>query len=179
MALTVVDPGYSTALANGGLYPVWSGGALRSALTYLANSTLIAYLDDDNWWAPDHLSSLRAAIAGFDWAYSLRWYVDPRTNEPMGIDARESVGPGRGIYAEAKGGFVDTNCLMLHKGRCHWAVSAWCIPSNPKGAGPERQMLRHLCERHTAAWTGRATAFYTVRPDDVGRVRGLIDGDAS
>ncbi len=29
-------------------------------LSYLANSRYVAYLDDDNWWADDHLSAMHA-----------------------------------------------------------------------------------------------------------------------
>ncbi|MBV9116925.1 MAG: glycosyltransferase family 2 protein [Acetobacteraceae bacterium] len=52
----VLDPGYSTARANGGLYSCAFGGSLRSALTLLANARHVAYLDDDNWIGPDHLA---------------------------------------------------------------------------------------------------------------------------
>src|ERR1700739_4664860 len=52
----VLWPGYSTSVRHGGLTPPGDGGALRCMLTYLANSPYVAYLDDDNWWAPTHLS---------------------------------------------------------------------------------------------------------------------------
>lgn len=178
MAVTVLDPGYSTSRFRGGLYPVWAGGALRTVLSYLANADRVAYLDDDNWWAPDHLSSLAAAMAGFDWAFSLRWYVDPATAEPMAVDRWESTGPGRGLYAATTGGFVDTNCLMLDKRRCHWVLPAWSVPANAAGAGPDRTVFKALCARHSVGWTGRASAYYTVRADDMAAVRALIAGTA-
>jgi hypothetical protein len=56
--LMVFDPGYSTSARNGGLYPGGCGGALRTILSYAANSRAIAYLDDDNWFHPDHLRTL-------------------------------------------------------------------------------------------------------------------------
>ncbi|MGH6680307.1 MAG: hypothetical protein ACREDL_15575, partial [Bradyrhizobium sp.] len=49
-------PGYSTSRRRGGLDASWCGGALRTVLSYLANSRYVAYLDDDNWWSDDHLS---------------------------------------------------------------------------------------------------------------------------
>ena len=42
MALTVVDPGYSTARSRGGLYAPEAGGSLRAALTLLANARHVA-----------------------------------------------------------------------------------------------------------------------------------------
>ena len=171
MHITVLDPGYSTSARNGGLYNVLAGGSLRTTLGYLANSRHIAFLDDDNWWAPNHLSSLLAAIQGFDWAYSLRWYVDPETHEPLCIDEWESVGPGKGIYAQTFGGFVDTNTLMIDKTACHWALPAWCVPFINSGLGEDRTIFDRLRRFHSVAWSNEATSYYVYRPND----RPLID----
>lgn len=171
MHMTVVEPGYSTSARNGGLYNVLAGGSLRTSLSYLANSIHVAYMDDDNWWAPNHLSSLLAAIQGFDWAFSLRWYVDPDTHEPLCIDEWESVGPGRGIYADTFGGFVDTNTLMINKIACHWMLPAWCLPLTNVGRGEDRTVFDRLRRHHSVAWTGEATSYYVFRHAD----RPLID----
>jgi hypothetical protein len=176
IALSVVDLGYSTSARHGGFYRNWSGGALRTILSYAANSRYLAYLDDDNWWAPAHLSGLLAAIRGVDWAFSYRWYVDPESGAPMCIDEWESVGPGRGMYNERYGGFVDTNCLMLDKEKCHWVLPAWCIAGNSKGAGIDRVVFRELNARHSWACTGEATAYYVIRREDVTHIRRLMSG---
>lgn len=179
MMLTVLDPGYSTSQYRGGIYPVRSGGALRTAMSYLANSERVAYLDDDNWWAHDHLSSLLAAIEGFDWAFSLRWYVHPHTLEPMGVDLTESVGPGKGYHKARFNGFVDTNCLMIDKMRCHWALPAWTVPAwtNPQtniGEGVDRSIFQCLRENCSVSWTNRATAYYVVNEPDIPIVEGFL-----
>jgi len=62
-------------------------------LSYAANSRRIAYLDDDNWWAPHHISDLLDVIEGFDWAFTYRWFVDPGTQEVICADDFESVAP--------------------------------------------------------------------------------------
>ena len=87
---------YSTSIRHGGVHRATDGGSLRSILTFMAASRHVAYLDDDNAWERDHLSSLRAAIAGKAWAYSLRMLVDEASGEELGIDRWDSVGPGRG-----------------------------------------------------------------------------------
>ena len=162
--VSVIDLGYSTSMRNGGLYRNWSGGSLRTFMSYAANSRYVAYLDDDNWWAPSHVSDLVAAIDGKDWAWSYRWYVDPRTREPICVDEWESVGPGQGLLRDTAGGFVDTNCLMLDKMKCHWQLPAWCIPAARNGGGVDRIMFRQLIRRRkTGACTGNATAYYVVR----------------
>ena len=166
MELSVVDLGYSTAAVHGGLYRLKTGGALRTILSYAANSVLLAYLDDDNWWAPGHLSDLRKVIKGRDWAYSLRWYVDPATLKPLCIDEWESRGPGKGIYKDQHGGFVDTNCLMLNKVNCHWVLPAWSVPAHfEKARGVDRMVFIKLRDEFKTAGTGKPTAYY-VFPEE-------------
>ena len=120
--IILFDPGYSTSTRHGGPHLAHDGGALRTILSYAANSRYVAYLDDDNWWAPDHLTTLHRAIQGTDWAFSLRWFVDPRTKRPLCIDAWESVGPAAGVYRKRFGGWVDPNCLMIDKLACEPAL---------------------------------------------------------
>lgn len=180
MALVVVDPGYSTSTRNGGFYNVWGGGALRTILSYAANSRYLAYLDDDNWWAPNHLSSLRAVIDGHDWAYAYRWFVDPDTQQTLCVDRWESLGPGRGIYAKAYNGLVDANCYLIDKTRCHWALPAWSVPHEHSkisgrggGAGEDRSMFRALCGKFKDVCTEQATVYY-VMVKDSGPYRDLM-----
>ena len=109
MALTVVDPGYSTARSRGGLYAPEAGGALRTALTLLANARHVAYLSEVNRYAPHHLAELKRAIGDRAWAHSLRWFTDARTDAVICRDDWESVGPGGGVYAKSEGGFVATD----------------------------------------------------------------------
>jgi hypothetical protein len=47
VAVHLFWPGYSTAARHGGVMKPGDGGALRSILTFLANSPYVAYLDDD------------------------------------------------------------------------------------------------------------------------------------
>lgn len=166
--LTVLQCGYSTSTRHGGLHPAHDGGALRTVLSYLANSPHVAYLDDDNWWAEDHLERLRAAIEGKGWAFSLRWYVDAERLEPICVDEWESVGPGRGAYAQKAGGFVDPNCLMLDKLRCEPVLRWWSIPlaADPVRMSADRNVFSALRAGHSFGETGRATAFYVLDPKD-------------
>lgn len=165
MALTIIDPGYSTAQVHGGIYHNAFSGSLRTVMSYAANSRRLAYLDDDNWWAPHHLTDLLQAIEGFDWAYTYRWYVDAGTQEAFCIDDFESVGPGKGIYREKLGGFVDANCLMIDKTKCHWILPNWSIPLLPDGSGEDRNVFNALKKSHSAAWTRRPSVYYVINPD--------------
>ena len=167
-AVTLLDLGYSTAQPNGGLHPDPWGGALLTILSYIANSRHVAYLDDDNWLAPRHLETLLAAIAGKDWAYSLRWYAEAHTGRPLCIDEWESVGPYRGVYAAQFGGFVDNSCLMIDKLKCEPALRLWSVPYKLAEGGyapADRSFFDALRDRPHAC-TGEATSFYTIQASD-------------
>ena len=165
MAITIFDPGYSTAQVHGGIYHNAYSGSLRTVMSYAANSRYLTYLDDDNWWAPHHISELIQAIAGFDWAFSYRWFVDAGTQEAFCADDFESVGPGRGIYNEKLGGFVDANCLMIDKTRCHLILPYWSIPLLPDGTGEDRNVFNALKNQHSVAWTRRPSVYYVINPE--------------
>lgn len=168
MAVTILDLGYSTNVRHGGLHPAMDGGALRTSLSYLANSRYVAYLDDDNWWREDHLSSLRRANESADYAYSLRWFVDRESGEPLCVDQWESVGVDQGFFADYYGGFVDPNCLMIDKIRCEPVLRAWSIPlkDDPAGRGSDRSVFHLLRRRYRHAATGLPTAYYAMKPND-------------
>jgi hypothetical protein len=166
MALTVIDPGYSTARRNGGLYVNDYGGALRTALSYLANSRFVAFLDDDNWWAPSHLSSLLRAIDGKAYAFSLRTLVDGRTDAVICRDEWESVGPGKGVYVKGFGGWIDTSCLMVDKLACHDALPGWALSVGDSGTGDDRMVFDRLKGKPVGA-TSEYTAFYRIVLDGV------------
>lgn len=167
-SLIILNPGYSTSVRHGGLQAARDGGVLRTTMSYLANSRYVAYLDDDNWWDPDHLETLLSAIAGQDWAFSLRWYADPQTLEPICIDEWESVGPGAGTYAAKAGGFVDPSSLMIDKLRCEEALRWWSIPlaNDQSGMSADRNVFQALSGKFNFAGTGKATSNYAIDPND-------------
>ena len=164
----LLDPGYSTSVRHGGLHPARDGGVLRTVLTYLANAPLVAYLDDDNWWAPDHLSSLVRAIEGKGWAWSLRWFVHPRSRRPVAVDDWESVGPGRGVFNAKFGGFVDPSCLMIDKLRCDDVIRWWGIPlkGDSVAMSADRHVFHWLNASYPGAGSDRATTFYVMNEGD-------------
>ncbi|MBV9783244.1 MAG: glycosyltransferase family 2 protein [Acidisphaera sp.] len=165
----VLYPGYSTSTRHGGLHPTWDGGSLRTLLTFLANSRYVAYLDDDNWWHPEHLRRLREGIAQGEWAYTLRWFVHQRTRRPICVDTWESVGPHRGIYNERFGGFVDPNCLMIDKQACPHAAPWWSVPFPvPQGdMMADRMVFAFLRDYHRGVGVEHPTVYYEVDPNDI------------
>lgn len=150
--LLVLDPGYSTSVRHGGLHPAWDGGVLRVVLSYLAASRRLAYLDDDNFWAPGHLASLCAALEGHDYAWSERIAIDRQTRVP-----------GQTIPPD---GFIDPNCLLLDKLACEAALRWWGLPKRDSRSAidADRQVSRILATAFRGRGTGEASVYYAVRP---------------
>ncbi len=161
VTLTVLDLGYSTSRRHGGLYDNAYGGALRTILTYAAGSRYVAYLDDDDWYGPTHLSALLAAIAGHGWAWSGRWLVDDRTGWTICRDEWDAVGPGQGINAERFGGFVNPSSLMLDKIACHTILPLWANAMFADGSGEDRLIFQKLVQFPCGA-TGDFTSYFQM-----------------
>lgn len=165
MAVSVFDPGYSTAARNGGMYSNGCGGALLAILAFLANAPRLINLDDDNRIRPDHLAALTTALGDKAWAYSLRWFTNPVGYEPICIDRWESVGPGRGAYAGKFGGHVDMNSWMIDKRRLHRLIPAFTRSMFADGAGEDRVMFG-LLKGLPHGETNMATSDYVISPND-------------
>ena len=167
-AVTLLDPGYSVSVRNGGVHLDGLGGTMRTILSYMANSRYVAYLDDDNWFAERHIESLLAAIRGHDWAFSLRWFVDEATRQPVGIDTFESIGPGKGVYNVGLGGWVDPNCLMIDKLNCEPVLRCWStqFPFRGKNWSSDRTVFDALRHRRWIC-TRKPTVFYAMHESDL------------
>jgi hypothetical protein len=180
-------PGHSTSIRHGGVHPACDGGALRTILSYLANSRYVAYLDDDNWWEESHLSSLLTAVEGHDWSYSLRWFVEPGTSRPLAVDVWESVGPGQGVYTTKFGGYADPNTLLIDKVACERALGLWTrpLPKDKTFLSADRSVFAYLSTQHKGRGTGKTTCFYSMNPKDMmhpkrmARIKGPPVTDAS
>jgi hypothetical protein len=163
----VFYPGYSTSERHGGLYKAWDGGAVRTILSYMANAPLIAYLDDDNWFAPNHLATLAKTIEPVDWAFSRRCFVHHQSHVPVCVDGWESTGPGMGVYNQRFGGFVDPNTLMVKRLTCEPMFGLWTRPLRGNRAlGADRSVFAYLAKFRRWAGTGLPTAFYVMNPAD-------------
>ncbi|HTT74974.1 MAG TPA: glycosyltransferase family A protein [Candidatus Binataceae bacterium] len=160
-------PGYSTSRRHGGQHAAGDGGALRTVLSYLANSRFVAYLDDDNWWSSDHLASLHQALNGAEWAYSLRWFVHPDSGRSICKDEWESIGPGRGVFRQY-GGWADPNGIAINKQVCEAVLPWWAIPmrNSPNARAADRNVFRILSREFNGRATGQYTVFYTVNEAD-------------
>lgn len=166
MALTWMNLNYSTAVRHGGVHACGYGGSLRSALSFCANARHLAYLDDDDWWAPMHLRTLHQAIAGRTWAFSRSWYVNPDNGAVLCEDGLESVGPGQGLYRRREGGFVRPSALMIDKLAVIDALHLWSLAKYPTGDGEDRLLFERLLREPPPGDTGVCSVYYSIDPRD-------------
>ena len=166
IGITRFDPGFSTSVKHGGVHTNHFGGALRTILSFAANSRYVAYLDDDDWFAEDHLSSLLRAIEGNEWAFSQRWFVNPYDLEPMCIDTIENLGPAAGVYA-SYGGFACPSSLMLDKKACAPILHLWSEAGRPQGDMEDRVFFKALCDNFKShGASNKATVYCVIKPED-------------
>lgn len=160
------QPGYSTSQRHGGIHRCFFGGSLRTALSFLANAPVVTYLDDDDWYAPDHLRRMLSAIEGKSWAYSLSYYADGENGTPLAIDEIESVGVGAGIYRDTFGGFVRPSALAIDKTRLGHILHLWSEAQGPAGDAEDRLIFSEL-KGVDHGFTGGATVCYALDPKDI------------
>ena len=81
-------------------------GGIVAASAFLVQEDMICWLDDDNWFEPDHIEKLVEAKGDKPYAYSLRSLrnVD---GSFFANDDFESIGH--------HGGFIDLNCYLMER----------------------------------------------------------------
>jgi len=87
------------------------GHRVYAAFTHLINSEYVLYLDQDNWFEPNHVMSCVDTIrkTNSDWSYSLRKIVD-KSGEFICNDYCESLGKWKCFQDYHH---VDTNCYCI------------------------------------------------------------------
>ncbi|KAE9531786.1 glycosyltransferase [Ursidibacter arcticus] len=113
----------------------WTNSSINAIAPFLAKEDIICYLDDDNWYEPNHIESGVKLLQddSYDYAFSLRNLYNLK-NEFLSPDSIESIG----FYKSAlpspieldinafgnshtvslrmhKENHIDTNCFFLKK----------------------------------------------------------------
>lgn len=74
--ITLTKSPFNTGGVGDGFY----GHRIYAAYPHLINTDYIFFLDEDNWYAPDHVESLVKVLETNDFAYSLRKIYDENKN---------------------------------------------------------------------------------------------------
>jgi glycosyltransferase involved in cell wall biosynthesis len=107
----------------------WYGHRVYAAMPLMVNADYILFLDEDNWFEPNHVETMIAKIKSKDlmWAYSLRKIHD-EAGEYICDDDCESLGRWPTFYDHTLN-FVDTNCYCFKReylvGLAHHFYGQW------------------------------------------------------
>ena len=107
----------------------WYGHRVYAAMPLMVNPDYILFLDEDNWFEPNHVETMIAKIKSKDlmWAYSLRKIHD-EAGEYICDDDCESLGRWPTFYDHTLN-FVDTNCYCFKReylvGLAHHFYGQW------------------------------------------------------
>jgi glycosyltransferase involved in cell wall biosynthesis len=127
-------------------------GAICAAAGFLVTEDYICFLDDDNWFDPDHIETMMQAIGDKAYCYSLRKLYDGDTF--YANDDGESLGH--------HGAMVDVNCFLFKREVCCGIAPLW-YHSNGKLMIGDRMVWQALKDNNTPwAATGRYTVNYRM-----------------
>ena len=144
------------------------GHRVYAAFSHLVNTDYISFLDQDNWFEPEHLAALVDCIErqGWQWGFALRRVVSEE-GQYLIDDESQSVGPWN---ATSPHKLVDTNCYCLRVDTAHRVASHW-----HGGWGQDRVFYTMLAQAFpNFGSSGRYTVNYRTRPELQARVVELL-----
>lgn len=123
----------------------YNGHRIYGAAMYLVNGRYVCFLDEDNWFDPDHIASMMKAITsrGLQWCYSLR-KIAGSDGRVLGRDDCQSLGRWP-TWNNPESHLVDTSCYLI---RFDIALSLgviWYRRARPI-VGPEFVLCRALMD---------------------------------
>jgi glycosyltransferase involved in cell wall biosynthesis len=93
----------------------WYGHRVYAACSFLVNADVICYLDEDNWYDPNHVQSLveKMESGNYDWVYSFRKIYD-KDGEFICEDNCESLGKWA-VYVNPSIYHIDTSSFGVRR----------------------------------------------------------------
>lgn len=145
---------YNTG-ANG-----FNGQRIYASVPHLVNADYVFFLDEDNWYEPDHVSTLVETIEknNLDWAHSLRKVFTP-DKQYITDDNCESLGQWPIYFSHDNPQYlVDTSSFAFTRKfiqkTCHlWHSGAW---------GEDRRYFYAITEQSKWGTNGKHTLCYRV-----------------
>lgn len=135
----------------------WYGHRVYAACSFLVNADVIVYLDEDNWFEPNHIKNLVSIInQGYSWAYSLRKIYDKDGNF-LCEDNCESLGKWP-VYFNHEVFHIDTSCYAVRRNVAVSIGHAWYGQW-----GADRQFFMNLSKHFPDySCTGKHTVCYRL-----------------
>ena len=120
----------------------FNGQRIYASVPHLVNTDYVFFLDEDNWYDGDHVSSLVETIEKnkLDWAYSLRK-----------------------IYKPDKKYLADDNCESLGKWPIYFTHNDPQYLIDTSAFAFKREFIQATCHRwHSGAWGEDRRYFYSI-----------------
>jgi glycosyltransferase involved in cell wall biosynthesis len=118
------------------------GHRIYSGIPHLLNADYIFFLDEDNWYEPDHVSSLVEVLdRGNDFAYSLRKIFNPD-----------------------KSYVADDNCEALGEWPIYFTHNDPQYLIDTSSFAFKREFLEKTCHLWHSGWGGDRRYYYSVLP---------------
>jgi glycosyltransferase involved in cell wall biosynthesis len=119
----------------------YNGHRIYGASIYLAKGDYVCFLDEDNWFEPNHIESLMEVIKQNNaWAFSLRKIVDKDGNYVCNDDC-ESLGKWESCIGDY---FVDVGCYFLPKNIALQLSPLWYRKAREPGVPEVDRILTHV-----------------------------------
>ena len=92
----------------------WYGHRVYAACSFLVNADVICYLDEDNFFEPNHIETVVKKLQeGNDWVYSLR-NIHDKDGKFLCEDNCESLGKWP-VYFNPEVHHIDTSCFAIRR----------------------------------------------------------------
>ena len=140
----------------------WCGHRVYAAIPFLLNFDYVAYLDEDNWYDPEHLELMHQAMLDekADWAYSLRKIFDASQTFITNDDC-ESLGHLCHTCISSSDFLVDTSCYLFKLSVAKAVSPHWMHRAKQRGEiEADRAVVRFLLQH--PSFKGACSRAYTM-----------------
>ena len=166
LSIFYLELSYSASVRHGGIRSAMDGVSLRAILSLSANGRYVAYLDDVNTWAFEHLTKLVSAIQGKAFTFSQRYLIGEDTGENYGQDIWHSVGVDKGEFA-SQGGFFDTNCLLVDIIKTAPVIGRWASSGSLRPGFIADRFVFSVIKNSPHGVVAEPTVFYKFRKTNI------------
>jgi len=140
----------------------FNGQRIYASFPHLVNEDYIFYLDQDNWFERNHISSVISTIEknNYDWAYSLRNIVNTETSIQ---DNCESLGKWP-VWNDKNQYLIDTSCYGFKREFLIRVANIWHMGQDFRWGEDRRflHILRNQIKHTNFGCTGKYTLNYRL-----------------
>jgi hypothetical protein len=139
----------------------FNGHRIYGASVFLGKGDFFCFLDEDNWFEPDHVTALLELIGSggkIDWAFSLRKIVDADGSYVCNDDC-ESLGRWSSIIADSDF-LVDVGCFFLPRLIAIQTAPIWYRKARERGVAEVDRLLTAILRANRPNY--ETTGLYTL-----------------